>query len=384
MAKDFIIGRHYQTGDALRIEWENGVISKIETLEIVPEGSPTIAPTLTDVQNNGFAGCDFQRDDITKEELLAVRQALHQHGCSRILFTLITDQWDKLCHRIQYLNEIISSSSELSETFIGWHIEGPFMSPEPGFHGAHPPEHMLPPTPDKVATLRKLTGDSPLLLTMAPEWGNISEGIRAAKDLGAFVWLGHTNASSEQIESAVNAGATGFTHLGNGCTNALDRGDNIIYRIIDNPKINACLISDGIHVSPLLFRIMHRAMDEERITYTTDCMSAAGSPPGQFKVGPHTVEVGEDGIVRQPGKPNFAGSSLTPLEGVFRAARMLNTSLENVWHRFSDRFSDHLNLPPLWEIGRPADFCILTGPESARQVDVYIRGEKITEQTFRP
>ncbi len=384
MAKNLIIGRHYQTGDALQIEWDNGVISKVETLEIIPDGALTIAPTLTDVQNNGFAGYDFQRDDITKEELLAVRKALHQHGCSRILLTLITDQWDKLCHRIQYLNEMIKASPELSETFIGWHIEGPFMSPEPGFHGAHPPEFMVPPTPDKVATLRKLTGNAPLLLTMAPEWENISEGIRTARDLGAFVWLGHTDASSEQIEKAVIAGANGFTHLGNGCTNALDRADNIIYRIIDNPKINTCLICDGIHVSPLLFRIMHRAIDEERITYTTDCMSAAGSPPGQFKVGPHIVKVGEDGIVRQPGKPNFAGSSLTPLEGVFRAARMLDTTPEKVWHRFSDRFTDHLDLPPLWEAGNPADFCLLTGSDSARQVDIYIRGKKLAEHTFRP
>ncbi|MBL4576353.1 MAG: hypothetical protein JKY51_09705, partial [Opitutaceae bacterium] len=83
-------------------------------------------------------------------------------------------------------------------------------------------------------------------------------------------------------------------------------------------------------------------------------------------------------------KSNFAGSSLAPLEGIFRAARMLDTTLEKVWHRFSDRFTKHLNLPLLWEVGKPADFCLLTGPDSERRVDVYIRGEKVTEQTFRP
>jgi len=47
------------------------------------------------------------------------------------------------------------------------------------------------------------------------------------------------------------------------------------------------------------------------------------------------LEVGADQIVRLPGKPNFAGSALRPIEGVFRAAHMLQRPWQEAWTRFS-------------------------------------------------
>ncbi len=54
-----------------------------------------------------------------------------------------------------------------------------------------------------------------------------------------------------------------------------------------------------------------RAKPPGRAFFTTDCMAAAGAGPGTYTIGPHTVEVGEDGVVHLPGDTRFAGSSLT-------------------------------------------------------------------------
>ena len=47
------------------------------------------------------------------------------------------------------------------------------------------------------------------------------------------------------------------------------------------------------------------------------------------------AEVGPDQVVRQPGKQLFAGSALRPIDGVFRAAEMLQCAWQEVWPRFS-------------------------------------------------
>jgi N-acetylglucosamine-6-phosphate deacetylase len=99
----------------------------------------------------------------------------------------------------------------------GWHVEGPFLSDEPGFHGAHPPELMPDPTPQHIHDIQDVVGNDPLLLTLAPERSGAMTAIRAGVSAGFRISLGHTNADSRQLAQAVAAGAHGFTHLGNAC-----------------------------------------------------------------------------------------------------------------------------------------------------------------------
>src|SRR5256886_5679973 len=86
--------------------------------------------------------------------------------------------------------------------------------------------------------------------------------------------------------------ASAFTHLGNGCPRELDRHDNILWRVFETPGLTVSLIPDSIHVSPAPFRLFHRELAS--ICYTTDAMSAAGAPPGLYKIGSLEVEVGPD------------------------------------------------------------------------------------------
>ena len=92
---------------------------------------------------------------------------------------------------------------------------------------------------------------------------------------------------------------------------------------------------DGHHVSPAPLRLLHRLLTGP-VYYTTDAMAAAGTGLGRYHIGELEVEVGADQIVRQPGKTNFAGSALTPIDGVFRAAKMLNCPWQDCWSRFSE------------------------------------------------
>jgi N-acetylglucosamine-6-phosphate deacetylase len=354
-----ITALHYATGQPVKIQWRDGLITQVAGIAEKVSNDLWLAPTLFDIQVNGYGGVDFQQDNLTVEDLEKAAANLRRDGCSRFLLTLITDEWSALTARLRRIRSLRERSPALQKAIVGWHIEGPFLSNQPGFHGAHNPALMFDPSPEHILELRTMTENDPLLLTVSPERPGVLKAIELAVSRGIKVSLGHTNAPAEVLAAAVRAGATAFTHLGNGCPSELDRHDNILWRIFETPGLFAGLIPDQIHVSASLFRLIHRVLPPNSIYYTTDAMSAGGAPPGRYALGKMELEVGADQIVRQPGKQLFAGSALRPIEGVFRAARMLDRPWQEIWARFSATPARIMGLQNDLGPGAPADFCLL-------------------------
>jgi N-acetylglucosamine-6-phosphate deacetylase len=280
------------------------------------------------------------------------------------------------------------TNREIQAAVLGFHIEGPFLSSEPGYCGAHNPDLMLNATPEHLAQLRAAVGDLPLLLTVAPERFS-SEMSCEARNRDIHVNIGHTNSEARGLQWTFGKGfVRAFTHLGNGCPQSLDRHDNIILRALDDVSLSASVIPDGIHVPPALFRLIHRVKGDD-IYYVSDAMSAAGAGPGTYRLGKLTLEVQEGGVVRLPGTPNFAGSSLAPIDGIFRAAQMLKRDWQDVWKYFSETPAKRIDRENLLEPGSPGDFCVLEWTtsgdenfeETAFNLTTYVAGNPISRQT---
>jgi N-acetylglucosamine-6-phosphate deacetylase len=88
-------------------------------------------------------------------------------------------------------------------------------------------------------------------------------------------------------------------------------------------------------------------------------MAAAGAPPGKYRLGQLELEVGPEQIVRLPGTPNLAGSALTPIEGVRRAADMLDFDWQDVWPKFSLAPARFMGLEEGFSVGAPANFALI-------------------------
>ncbi len=355
---------HYRHRDPWLLRWENGIITELKPVSTQPEYGVWMAPSLVDIQVNGFAGVDFQRDGLTEADLLKATHGLRKAGCTHYLLTLITDEWGALLARLKHIKALRDANPELRDAIFGWHIEGPFLSAEPGFRGAHNPDVMCDGTPAHIDQLKQVTQNDPVLITVAPERTGSMELIRAARKAGFQASLGHSNASQKQLCDALLAGAGGFTHLGNGCPQQLDRHDNILWRVLDTPTLTVGLIPDKIHVSPLLFRLAHRVMERERIYYTTDAMAAAGAPPGRYSIGRVEVEVGADRVVRLPGSQHFAGSSLTPIEAPFFAGQMRDVMWQDCWDPISVVPARFMGRKHELAVGCPAHFCIFSASET--------------------
>lgn len=289
---------------------------RIESHQVNPGG-------LFDFQVNGFGGVDFQRDDLTVAQFEHAVAVLRRHRTAGIFATLITDEIETLCRRFAAFERLCASAPAAATAILGYHLEGPWLSPEPGYRGAHPAGPMRAPSLADFECLQVAAGGRIRLITLAPEWPGCAEFIAAVTRLGVHVSLGHTNANDAQIDDAIRAGARFCTHLGNGCPLQLHRHDNIVQRLLARDELIACFIPDGVHLPRGVLKNFVRAKPAGCVLFTTDAMAGAGAPPGRFTIGPHEIDVGADGVARQPGAQNFAGSTLTPDVGVQNIAAWL-------------------------------------------------------------
>ena len=284
---------------------------------------------LFDFQVNGFGGVDFQSDRIEMTAMKQAVSALHRHRMTAIFFTLITDRVDAMCRQLERIEKMRAADETIAATIRGYHLEGPWISTEPGYHGAHPVEFAVEPSLNDYYRLRDAAGGNLKLITLAPEVNGTRSIMEAARIDGVRIGLGHTNASEEEIDQAIQAGATLATHLGNAVPVVLHRHDNVVQRLLARDELIACLIPDGIHLRPFVLRNFYRAKSNSQVFFTTDCMAAAGAPPGTYTVGPHTMDVGADGVVHLPGDSRFAGSSLTLDKGVENIVDWLGLAAED-------------------------------------------------------
>jgi N-acetylglucosamine-6-phosphate deacetylase len=148
-----------------------------------------------------------------------------------------------------------------------------------------------------------------------------------------------------QIEDAITAGAEFVTHLGNGLPAVLPRHDNALQRLLSWDELTVFLIPDGHHLPPFVLKNIFRAKAFGKALFTTDCMAAAGAPPGDHVVAGIHVHVGEDRVVRDPRTGLFAGSALTMPEAAQNIHAWLGLGEEQAALLCGDLVADALGIP---------------------------------------
>ena len=267
-------------------------------------------PGLIDLQVNGFAGIDFNDSALTAEAMDHALEAMARTGVTTCLPTLITAPEAELADRLRALDEAVASSRLGPLMVPGFHLEGPFLNPAPGFAGCHPPAAMVPPDPALLERLTAPLRRQILLLTLAPERDAALAVIRWAVARGILVAIGHSAATAGDITRAAEAGACLSTHLGNALPQPQPKFLNPLMAQLAEDRLSASLIADGIHVPPDMIKVMLRAKGAERTILVTDATAAAATPPGLYGFAGMVIEHATDGSVRSPGTPMLAGSAL--------------------------------------------------------------------------
>jgi N-acetylglucosamine-6-phosphate deacetylase len=280
-----------------------------------------------DLQVNGYAGVDFNSDELTGEALHEACQRLRADGVAQILATIITDDLDAMRRRLSKLAKLRQADSLASDVIAGLHVEGPFISGESGYFGAHPAQAVRPASRDAAAQLLEAGDGLVRLMTLAPERDPAGEVTRWLADQRVIVSAGHCNPSLDQLERSIDAGLSMFTHLGNGCPLQMHRHDNIIQRVLSLAgRLWVCFIADGVHVPFVALRNYLRLVGPERAIVVSDAVAAAGQGPGRYTLAGQEVIVDDQLATWAADKSHLVGSACTMSHAVGNLQRDLMLS----------------------------------------------------------
>jgi N-acetylglucosamine-6-phosphate deacetylase len=302
---------------------EDGVIKRVGAkAEIeIPSGArlinaqeKTVVPGFVDSHVHGGSGRDVMEPN--DEALLKIAASLFRHGTVAFYPTTVTASRDHTLRAVEYLGQAIKriESGEFLHYDrahmaipLGIHLEGPFISVEK--RGIHSAEHITAPSKEYLNDLLDASDERIEILTVAPEVNGAVEFIRYARSLDLKIGVGHSNATFEEAEQAINAGATHAIHLFNAMRPWNHRDPGIIGAALADPRLACEIIADGIHVHPLNVRIAFQQKTHERILGITDATGATSMPDGRYHLAGMEIEV-KNGVCRGPGG-TLAGSTLT-------------------------------------------------------------------------
>lgn len=268
------------------------------------------SPGLTDLQVNGYAGIDFNDAALTAGALDHALEAMRRSNVTTCLPTLITAEEATLAARLSALDTAVVNSRLGPLMVPGFHLEGPFLNPAPGYAGCHPPAAMILPDPAILDRLTENLRRPILLLTLAPERRGALPLVAWARAKFMVVAMGHTAADHAITVQAAEAGVTLSTHLGNALPQPQPKFLNPLMAQLAADSLYASFIADGIHIPPEALKVLIRAKTPRRSILVSDATAAAAAPPGRYRFADMTIQHMEDGAVRIPGTTKLAGSAL--------------------------------------------------------------------------
>lgn len=387
-AQQTIEGLSYLDGKPISVEIINGKISNIKSIPKLTDENAKIyiAPGLFDNQVNGFDGVSFSLGggDLTLEGVHQATKALWKRGVTTYLPTLTTNSREIFIKNFSIL-AIAKDDAGLLGSIPGYHLEGPYISPVDGFRGAHSKRFVRKPDWNEFMEFYEASGKNILTVTVAPEIEGAMEFIKKCTDLGIVISLGHHNGNTQQINEAVHNGAKTCTHLGNGCSNLINRHDNPLWPQLSNDELMVSIICDGFHLNPEEIRVFIKAKGYDKTIITSDVTKFAGLKPGIYKnIDGDDIELTVDGKIQYPAQQVLAGSASSIDKGIGHVMKVTGCSLANAIKMASTNPARLYGLDDRGTIaeGKRADLVLFTMENSVMKIQkTFVKGKLVYKST---
>ena len=370
-----IVGRRYDTLEPVAVDIDDGRISAISpACPSSASGSlPWLAPGFVDLQVNGFGGRAFNDPALTVDEVRRISCTLDRFGVTSYCPTVTTDSHGALLQAMTTLARACEQSAEVARRVPGFHLEGPYISPDDGPRGAHSRQHVRPPDADEFQRLQDAADGRICILTLSPEYEASPAFIARVAATGVLVAIGHTSATSDQIRAAVDAGARLSTHLGNGAHGQLRRHPNYIWDQLAEDRLSASLIVDGHHLPAAVVKTFVRAKSPARCILISDVTALGGMPPGRYETpGLDPVELLADGRPVVAGQLQILAGAAVPITaGIANILRFTDEPLASAVDMASTQPAALLGRSRPWLlVGQPPDLAVFHLPGADRLTPV--------------
>lgn len=312
-----------------------------------------VMPGFIDMHIHGSAGFDMM--DATEEALRGMSRSLVKEGTTSYLPTTITQRVDAIEAALENVNGFVNNADEAE--VLGIHVEGPYISTK--WAGAQPIEHISEPSIEQFLKWQQLSGNRIKQVTVAPEIVGGFEFVQAMSEEGIISSIGHSDASSDEVEKAVQLGAKQATHLYNQMRLFHHRDTGVVGSVLLDDHMKVEIIVDYIHSHMKAVNLAYRLKGAEGIILITDAMRAKGLEYGEYDLGGQTVYVTEKGAHLSSGA--LAGSILTMDQAVRNMKQTTGCSLQELVSMSSTNAAKQLKLSHKGYIdeGFDADLVIL-------------------------
>lgn len=269
-------------------------------------GDKRIVPGFIDVHTHGAYG--FDTNDGEPEGLRDWMRRIPEEGVTGILPTTVTQMPDVLSKAVANVARVVEEGYEGAE-ILGIHFEGPYLDME--YKGAQPPEAIAEPSVEQFQMYQEAAHGLIRYITMAPEHDPDFALTRYCSSHGVVVSMGHSSATFEQALMGIANGAMSMTHVYNGMTAYHHRKPGLVGTAFRVRDIYGEIICDGCHSHLAALNNYYTAKGRDYAIMISDSLRAKHCPPGgDYELGGHPIEIGEDGLARLKGTDTIAGSTL--------------------------------------------------------------------------
>jgi N-acetylglucosamine-6-phosphate deacetylase len=275
----------------------------------------TLFPGFIDVHIHGAVGIDTM--EASAGQLAEVSRFLATQGVTGWLPTLVPASQESYTQAVNAVEQQIvdqAKDSQMGARVLGVHYEGPFVNDAQcgALHAEHFRAYSHESELDSLAILAD--EGAKMMMTLAPEIAGGLDLVRALTARGWVLSLGHTRATLEVLDAAFEAGARHMTHFMNAMTPLHHRSPGPVGWGLLRDDVSCDVIADGIHLDPLMLKLLLKVKGARGLSLISDAIAAAGKGDGDYQIWGETISVKNGRTSNAAG--SIAGSVITMLDAV--------------------------------------------------------------------
>jgi N-acetylglucosamine-6-phosphate deacetylase len=313
-----------------------------------------IVPGFIDLLVHGGAGgYGFSDDSI--ESIQKISDYFLKQGSTAMLASLHAKPKKELLADLKRVGTYIKDNPD--SNIIGIHMEGPYLNKE--LKGAMNENYLWTPSIESFKEMWEASDKTIKMMTISPELDGALEVIREASFLGVVCSIGHSTASYEVVDLAIDNGAAHVTHMFNAMKPINHRQPGVAVAALLRDELKIQLIADTYHVHPATMEFLIKAKTPKGIVLITDSIRVGGMHEGEkTQFSDQKVTLSGNKAVMDDG--TIAGSTLT-----------LNKAVKNVIETSGTKITDAVRMATvnaakviksdrgILSSGKPADFVVM-------------------------
>ncbi|MFJ7931742.1 N-acetylglucosamine-6-phosphate deacetylase [Peribacillus sp. NPDC096448] len=315
-----------------------------------------VIPGAIDIHIHGASNSDAM--DATHEALSTMAETLPKEGTTSFLATTMTQSTQAIESALLNAGKYIENQTQEHAEIVGIHLEGPFISP--ARKGAQPEEYIVDPDVTLFKKWQEMAENQIKLVTLAPEQPNGLDLAAHLRGTGVVASIGHSDATFNQIDEAIQAGTTHVTHLYNGMRGLHHREPGVLGAAYLRDELYVELIADGIHCRPEMVKLAYNQITSERMILITDSLRAKWLEKGTYDLGGQPVNVDETRATLSDG--TLAGSILKMNDAIKNTLEYTDCSMTDIIKMTAENPAKQLRIfdrKGSIQVGKDADLVIL-------------------------